>query len=115
MAKGVANGFPAGVTATRREIAEAWTTKTIPPFGGNAISMAAVVATLDVMREENVPMRSADRRRQLGATLRALGAEHDWIGEARGMGLMWGIELVTDRESREPDAARATTLVEAAS
>ena len=114
MAKGVANGFPVGVTTTRREIAEAWTTKTISTFGGNAISMAAAVATLDVMREENVPMRSVDRGRQLGSALRALGAEHDWIGEARGMGLMWGIELVTDRESREPDAARATTLLEAA-
>ena len=114
MAKGVANGFPAGVTTTRKEIAEAWTAKTISTFGGNSISMAAAVATLDVMREENVPRRSADRGRQLGAALRALEAEHDWIGEARGMGLMWGLELVSDRESRKPDAVRATALVEVA-
>ena len=114
MAKGVANGFPVGVTTTRREVAEAWTKKTISTFGGNSISMAAAVATLDVMREENVPGRSADRGRQLDRALRALAAEHDWIGEARGMGLMRGIELVSDRQSRRPDAARATALLEAA-
>lgn len=85
MAKGVANGFPAGVTATRREIAEAWTTKTISPFGGNAISMAAAVATLDVMREENVPMRSADRRRQLGATRARGRARLDRRGPRHGV------------------------------
>ena len=114
MAKGVANGFPVGVTTTRDEIAEAWTTKTISTFGGNPVSMAAAAATLDIMREEDVPARAADRGRELDSALRALEAEYDWIGEARGMGLMWGLEIVTDPQSKRPDPDRAVAILEAA-
>lgn len=114
MAKGVANGFPVGVTTTRDEIAEAWTTKTISTYGGNSVSMAAAAATLDVMREEDTPRRATDRGRELGSALRALEAEYDWIGEARGMGLMWGLEIVTDGQSKKPDPGRTAALLEAA-
>ena len=114
MAKGVANGFPVGVTTTRDEIAEAWTTKTISTYGGNSVSMAAAAATLDVMREEDTPRRATDRGREFGSALRALEAEYDWIGEARGMGLMWGLEIVTDGQSKKPDPGRTAALLEAA-
>ena len=114
MAKGVANGFPVGVTTTRDEIAEAWTTKTISTFGGNPVSMAAAAATLDIMREEDVPARAADRGRQLGSGFGALEDQYGWIGEARGMGLMWGLEIVSDPESKKPDPGRAVAVLEAA-
>ncbi len=113
-AKGVANGFPVGVTIARPEIADAWRGKTISTFGGNPVAMAATAQTLDVMVRENVPARAATRGQQLRAGLEACFAEHEWIGEVRGMGLMQALELVTDRESKQPDAKRAKALLESA-
>ncbi len=114
MAKGIANGFPAAATMAREEIAASWTAKTISTFGGNPISMAACSATLDVMREEDVPRRATERGGQLRRALEALQERHSWIGDVRGMGLMQALELVRDRETKEPDPARAKALLEAA-
>lgn len=114
MAKGIAGGLPVGATITTDAIAASWTAKTISTFGGNALCMAAMSATLDVMREEDVPARAEERGRQLREGLQALEARHEWIGEARGMGLMQALELVVDREGREPDPARARALLDAA-
>jgi alanine-glyoxylate transaminase/(R)-3-amino-2-methylpropionate-pyruvate transaminase len=113
MAKGIANGFPLGATSTRSEIAAAWTAKTISTFGGNPVTMAAAIATHEVMVREDVPARAAERGRQLRDGLVALRERHPWIGEVRGMGLMQGIEIVRDPASREPDAARARRLLQA--
>lgn len=112
MAKGIANGLPVGATITRPEVAGAWSAKTISTFGGNPLSMAAMSATLDVMREEDVPARSAERGAQLRAGLETLAERYAWIGDVRGMGLMQALELVTDRDSREPDPQRALALME---
>jgi 4-aminobutyrate aminotransferase len=76
--------------------------------------MAAAAATISVMREEDAPGRSEARGAELGPALRALAERYDWIGEARGMGLMWGLEIVTDRASKHPDSGRAGALLEAA-
>jgi 4-aminobutyrate aminotransferase-like enzyme len=103
-----------GATVTTDQIAASWTGKTISTFGGNAISMAAMGATLDVMREEDVPTRAEVRGRQLRQGLKALEARYSWIGEARGMGLMQALELVVDSESRTPDPARARAVLDAA-
>jgi alanine-glyoxylate transaminase/(R)-3-amino-2-methylpropionate-pyruvate transaminase len=114
MAKGIANGFPVGATITRPEIAEAWKTKTISTFGGNAVCMAAADATLEVMKREDTPSRSAERGGQLRRTLESLCQEHGWIGEVRGMGLMQALELVEDPVSKEPSPSRAKALLESA-
>jgi len=114
MAKTVASGFPVGVTITRDEIAAAWQGKTISTFGGNPISMAAMDATLEVMEREQVPVRSARLGRQLRAGLEALAAEHPWIGDVRGMGLMQALELVEDPKTKEPSPRKAGALLEAA-
>jgi 4-aminobutyrate aminotransferase-like enzyme len=113
MAKGIANGFPVGATMTRAEIAASWTAKTISTFGGNPISMAAGLATHDVMVRENVPARATERGRQLRQGLEALQQRHPWIGDVRGMGLMQALELVEDPATRAPSAARARRLLEA--
>ena len=73
-----------------------------------------MVATLDVMREENVPARATERGAQLRTGLEALAERHAWIGDVRGMGLMQALELVTDRQSKAPDPGRAQALLEAA-
>ena len=114
MAKGIANGFPVGATMTRDEIAQSWKSKTLSTFGGNPISMAAAIATHDVMVRENVPLLAQQRGDQLRAGLNALQQQHPWIGEVRGMGLMQALEIVQDPQSRAPNAALARKLLEAA-
>jgi 4-aminobutyrate aminotransferase len=114
MAKGIANGAPVGATAARADVAEAWRASSISTYGGTPVSMAAASATLEVMVEEDVPARAAARGAQLRAGLDALAAEHEWIGDVRGKGLMQGLEIVRDRETRAPDAPRARALLEAA-
>ena len=114
MAKTVAGGFPVGATITRDEIAAGWKGKTISTFGGNPVCMAAMDVTLEVMERENVPARSAERGRQLRAGLDRLAREHAWIGDVRGLGLMQAMELVEDRETKEPSPKKAAALLEAA-
>lgn len=114
MAKGIASGFPVGATVTRPEIAEVWQGPSISTYGGNPISMAAMRATLDVMKREDVPTRAEARGQQLRSGLEALRDQFSWIGEVRGMGLMQAIELVTDRAAKTPDGDRAAKLLEAA-
>ena len=113
MAKGIAGGMPVGATITTDEIAASWTSKTISTFGGNPICMAAMAETLKVMVEEDVPANAEARGRQLKEGLHELAHEFAWIGNIRGMGLMRGVELVKDRESKEPDATRTGALMEA--
>jgi len=113
MAKGIANGAPVGATTTTDEIAGAWRGRTISTYGGNPVTMAALVATQEVLREEDAPARAEARGAQLGAGLRRLEREHAWIGDVRGMGLMRAVEVVEDPETRVPDAARTRRLLEA--
>jgi len=114
MAKGIANGFPVGATITRDEIAASWKSKTISTFGGNPIAMAAGLATHDVMVREAVPARAAERGAQLRSGLDSLSKRYGWIGDVRGMGLMQALELVTDRDSKQPAPQIAKRLLEAA-
>jgi 4-aminobutyrate aminotransferase-like enzyme len=114
MAKGIASGFPVGVTLATDEIAQAWPGPSISTYGGNPISMAAAGATLDIMQREDVRERSRIRGSQLRAGLEALKAEFPWIGEVRGMGLMQALEIVTDPVSKTPDVPRTRALMEAA-
>ena len=113
MAKGIANGFPVGATTTTAAIAESWRGKTISTYGGSPASMAAMVATQEILRRERAPERAAGRGARLRAGLDALSEEHEWMGEVRGMGLMIGIEIVVDRETKESDSARAGRFLEA--
>ena len=112
MAKGIANGAPVGAMITRPEIAESWKAKTISTFGGNPISMAAASATLEVMIEENVPQRAAERGGQLLEGLQKFQDQFDWIGDVRGRGLMLGLELVENKEEKIPFPTRAKALLE---
>ncbi len=97
MAKGIANGMPAANCMTTPEIAKAIPRLTISTFGGNPVSMAAAQATVDKMKAEDIPTRANRLGERLGAGLRALQEKYPHnLGDVRGMGLMWGVELVVD-------------------
>jgi 4-aminobutyrate aminotransferase-like enzyme len=80
-------------------------------FGGNTVAMAAAQVTLDVIRDEDLLARSG----QVGAILRrelaTLAGRYPVIGDVRGAGLYVGVELVQDRDTRLPDQAAATAVV----
>jgi 4-aminobutyrate aminotransferase-like enzyme len=113
-AKSIASGFPVGATVATEEVAAAWKGLSLSTFGGNPISMAAVDATIEVMEREDTPRRSAERGRQLRQHLESFKEKYPFIGDVRGMGLMQALELVEDRNSREPSPAKTLALMEAA-
>jgi alanine-glyoxylate transaminase/(R)-3-amino-2-methylpropionate-pyruvate transaminase len=115
MAKGIGNGVPLAAVTTRREIAEALTSRIhFNTFGGNPVSMAAGLAVLDVIEQDGLQENVRRVGTRLLQGLRRLQTQHRLIGEVRGMGLMLGVELVTDRGTRVPAAAQTLEVLEAA-
>jgi len=109
MAKGIGNGAPLAAVTTRREIAEALTRRIhFNTFGGNPISMAAGLATMEVIDEESIQARAREVGGRFKAGLQELQRRHQLIGDVRGQGLMLGVELVRDRGTKAP--AREETL-----
>jgi 4-aminobutyrate aminotransferase len=106
LAKAIANGLPLSAVVTRRELQDRWgkgahgTT-----YGGNPVSCAAGIAVLETIERERLVENAAERGEELLAGLRAIMAEDDRIGDVRGVGLMIGVEFVSDRATREPDGA----------
>ena len=114
MAKGIANGFPLSNCITRAEIAEAMKGAglTISTFGGNPVSTAASLATIEVIEEEAPPSHVQTVGDRLRAGLDRFWEKYPLIGDVRGKGLMQGIEMVTDAQSKEPAVAAVAQLFE---
>jgi alanine-glyoxylate transaminase/(R)-3-amino-2-methylpropionate-pyruvate transaminase len=115
MAKGIGNGVPLGAVTTRMEVAKTMAERLhFNTFGGNPISMAAGLATLEVIDSESMQENARVVGGCLKEQLLALQEKHPLIGEVRGMGLMLGVELVRDRASREPATREAAEVTELA-
>jgi 4-aminobutyrate aminotransferase-like enzyme/Ser/Thr protein kinase RdoA (MazF antagonist) len=115
LGKPMGNGQPVGAVITRRELAERFASDTVffSTFGGNQVSTAAAHAVLDVLADEGVLPRTMAAGAALRAAVRAATAETGIVGDVRGVGLANAIEIVTDRESRHPDAAAAAAVKDA--
>ena len=113
LAKGIANGSPMGVAITTPELADKLEGLTISTFGGNPVSCAAALATIQVMEEEASPAHVKDVGDYLRQGLEELGQKYPLIGDVRGMGLMQGVELVRDRKTKEPAIKEVAYLFEA--
>jgi taurine--2-oxoglutarate transaminase len=106
-AKGVNSGYvPAGGVVISESIAQAFETQVFPgglTYSGHPLAMASIVAALDAMESEgiieNARMIGTDH---LAPGLAALAAKHPLIGEVRGVGVFWALDLVSDPETREP-------------
>ena len=113
MAKGIANGAPLGATLARDDVAEKFEGGfTISTFGGNPMSCTASLATLSVIEDEGLLENAATVGSHLRRQLEELQEEFPLIGDVRGMGLMQALELVEDRETKEPAAEAAARLME---
>ena len=117
-AKGVNSGYvPAGGVLISERICEFFDTRYFPgglTYSGHPLAMAAIVATLDAMHEEGVVENARQVGEEvLGPGLKALADRHAVIGEARGIGLFWALELVEDRQRRTPLPAAQMARIKA--
>src|SRR4051812_2845314 len=113
MAKGIGNGAPLGACTTRLEIAKTTTNRVhFNTFGGNPISMTQGLATLEVIDQENIQENARIVGGHLKNRLLELQQLQPLIGEVRGLGLMLGVELVRDRETKEPASSETMDLLE---
>ncbi len=101
-AKGMANGAPVGVTATRPEIAASFKGLQISTFGGNPVTSVAAKATIDLIEEDHLLDNAYTVGNYYRDGLESLKEKHELIGEVRGMGLMQAAEFVKDRITKEP-------------
>jgi 4-aminobutyrate aminotransferase len=108
MAKGLGSGVPISAIGASRALMEKW-----PPgshggtYGGNALAAAAGVATIGVMRDEDLPGNAERAGSHLMEGLKELQAEYPMIGDVRGRGLMIGVEFAQPNGQPDKDAAKA--------
>ncbi|GHE72712.1 aspartate aminotransferase family protein [Streptomyces longispororuber] len=106
-AKGVNSGYvPLGGVAISGAVAETFARRPYPgglTYSGHPLACAAAVATINVMEDEGVVENAARIGAEVvGPGLRELAARHPSVGEVRGLGMFWALELVRDRGTREP-------------
>jgi 4-aminobutyrate aminotransferase-like enzyme/Ser/Thr protein kinase RdoA (MazF antagonist) len=103
MGKPMANGHPVGAVVMREDIHAAFTSRVdfFSTFGGNPVSAAAALATLDVMERDRLQENCRTTGARFRDQIRMLSQRHAAIGDVRGRGLMIGVDIVADRLSRE--------------
>jgi 4-aminobutyrate aminotransferase len=114
MAKGIASGMPLGVTMTRANVMDWVPGSHASTFGGNPVCIAAALATLDVIEKENLLRNSAEVGKHILTRLADWPKKHKLVGDVRGRGLMIGVEIVKDEQTREFAAAERDRIVELA-
>ncbi len=120
MAKGVTSGYlPLSATAVKREISDAFAgtgdydnLRHVNTFGGNPTSCALAIKNLEIMEEEELPKRSREMGDRLRRELKDL-EDHPNVGEIRHKGLLFGLEMVEDKHTKEPAQSKAAALMAA--
>ena len=109
-AKSMGNGVPIGATITTAELADKFQGATISTFGGNPVTSVAARAVIEVIEDENLRENTHVVGGYLRGKLEELQQKYPLIGDVRGMGMMQALELVKDRQTKEP-APEATNQV----
>ena len=106
VAKGINSGYvPLGAMIVRQQIADWVRDKYFAgglTYSGHPLACAAGVASIEAFQEEGIVEHAAELGPQFEERLRGLADKHPSIGDVRGLGCFWGLELVKDRETREP-------------
>src|SRR5690606_2378886 len=113
LGKPMGNGHPISAVVASRELMEPFgeARRYFNTFAGNPVSCAAANAVLDVIEEEHLVAHTRRIGEYLLDGLRQLAGTHSLIGDVRGRGLFLGVELVTDRATREPATAAARRVI----
>lgn len=104
MGKPMGNGHPLAGVVARADLVEQFTSQNMyfNTFGGNAVSAAVGMAVLDVLKEEKLLENAKTVGEYVIAGLKKLQAKHPLIGDVRGRGMFFGVEMVKDRTTQEP-------------
>ncbi len=113
MAKGIASGMPLGICMTRAEIMDWKPGSHASTFGGNPVSIAAALATMDILEREGIS-NAADIGSKIMERIKDWPNRFSIVGEVRGRGLMIGIEIVKDQATRETAGSWRDAIVEEA-
>ena len=113
IAKGIASGMPLAALLTRAEIMDWIPGSHASTFGGNPVAIAAALATLDVLEREAVSNAEVVGR-EIMQRIEAWPENLPLVGDVRGRGLMIGVELVTDKQSKTPAIAERDRVVQLA-
>ncbi len=114
-AKAIASGLPLSATVIRAELDFKESGAHATTFGGNPVSCAAAIATIEMIKKENLLENARKQGELIQKRLKELYEKYERIGDVRGIGLAQALELVKDRESKEPDVKLRNKIVEEAS
>jgi alanine-glyoxylate transaminase/(R)-3-amino-2-methylpropionate-pyruvate transaminase len=115
MAKGIGNGVPLAAVVTTPQIAAVLAKRIhFNTFGGNPVVCAQGKAVLEVIEREKLQANALKVGNHILAGLEKLQLKHNLIGDVRGRGLMIGVELVKDRQTKEPAKAECARVIELA-
>jgi len=114
LGKPIGNGHPLAAVIMRKEIADSFANgmEFFNTFGGNPVSCAIGEAVLDVIEKESLQSNAQVVGHYMREQLRDLQQRFEIIGDVRGVGLFNGVELVTDRKTKEPATAKMNWLIE---
>src|SRR5262245_1046142 len=113
LCKPIGNGHPIGAVVTTREIATSFANgmEFFSTFGGNSVSCAIGLTVLSVVQEEGLQHHALTVGEEMLKELSSLQDRYEVIGDVRGSGMFLGVELVRDRQTREPATKEADELV----
>jgi 4-aminobutyrate aminotransferase len=99
-AKGIASGMPLGVVISKANVMDWVPGSHASTFGGNPVCIAAAMATLDVIEQEDLLHNSTEVGNYILSRIAAWTSRHKIVGDVRGRGLMIGVEIVKDKETK---------------
>lgn len=113
MGKPMGNGFPMGGLAVKPDLLTEFGSSSgyFNTFGGNPVAAAAGLAVLDVLASEGLQLNAFETGAYLRSELRIAATSSECVGDVRGVGLYTGVEIVKDKNSREPDREAAERIV----
>jgi 4-aminobutyrate aminotransferase len=114
MAKGIASGMPLSATVSKAEIMDWVPGSHASTFGGNPVSIAAALATLDVIEKEGLLDNATEVGHYMLKRMREWPKKYEIVGDVRGRGLMIGVDIVKDKQTKEYGAAERDRIVQLA-
>jgi 4-aminobutyrate aminotransferase len=114
IAKGIASGMPLSVALTKADIMNWVPGSHASTFGGNPVCIAAALATLDVIEREGLLRNTQEVGNHMLRRMADWPKKHKLVGDVRGLGLMIGVELVTDKNTKERASEQRERVVELA-
>ncbi len=112
LGKGIGSGVPTSALAGESKIFDSMLPGEMSSTtGGNPLSSAAALAVIDLMKSQALPENSRVQGEYLLVRLTELWKKFEFVGEVRGMGLVLGIEIVKDKQSREPDSKQCGKII----